>query len=242
MSDYNVKAVYVQLMDNILEKIRNGEYRVGDKIMSERQMSQRYGINRLTVRNAIKHLIDAGYLISIHGKGTFVSAMPKDERKVRFGDNENVSLSYSLRQSGYEASRKVLSFKRMAITEELKNEFENCEEVYELVRLSTIDSEPYAIQICYFPAGLFLDPERFDFGNNSLYTYMESQGHLPRKIISYMEATSLEEKYQKIMGVTPNKLLFYYEYYGYDEDERLVEFTKAYYKSEYTSFTYVTKK
>ena len=48
------KAVYVQLMENILEKIRTGEYRVGEKIMSERQMAQQYGINRLTVRNAIK--------------------------------------------------------------------------------------------------------------------------------------------------------------------------------------------
>ena len=50
------KAVYVQLMENILEKIRTGEYRVGEKIMSERQMAQQYGINRLTVRSAIKKL------------------------------------------------------------------------------------------------------------------------------------------------------------------------------------------
>ena len=52
------KAVYVQLMENILEKIRTGEYRVGEKIMSERQMAQQYGINRLTVRSAIKKLVE----------------------------------------------------------------------------------------------------------------------------------------------------------------------------------------
>ena len=50
------KAVYVQLMENILEKIRTGEYRVGEKIMSERQMAQQYGINRLTVRSAVEKI------------------------------------------------------------------------------------------------------------------------------------------------------------------------------------------
>lgn len=68
------KAVYVQLMENILEKIRTGEYRVGEKIMSERQMAQQYGINRLTVRSAIKKLVEEGTLVSIQGKGHLLSA------------------------------------------------------------------------------------------------------------------------------------------------------------------------
>ena len=92
------KAVYVQLMENILEKIRTGEYRVGEKIMSERQMAQQYGINRLTVRSAIKKLVEEGTLVSIQGKGTFVGRLPKNEKKVTFGDNENVSLSRNLVQ------------------------------------------------------------------------------------------------------------------------------------------------
>lgn len=105
------KAVYVQLMENILEKIRTGEYRVGEKIMSERQMAMQYGINRLTVRSAIKKLVEEGTLVSIQGKGTFVSRLPKNEKKVPFGDAENVSLSRNLVQKGFQSTRTVLSFK-----------------------------------------------------------------------------------------------------------------------------------
>lgn len=152
------KAVYVQLMENILEKIRTGEYRVGEKIMSERQMAQQYGINRLTVRNAIKKLVEEGTLVSIQGKGTFVSRLPKNEKKVVFGDNENVSLSQSLVQSGFQSSRTVLSFKKIENQGETRDYFPDSPQLYELIRLSRIDGQPYALQICYFPASLFKQP------------------------------------------------------------------------------------
>ena len=164
------KAVYVQLMENILEKIRTGEYRVGEKIMSERQMAQQYGINRLTVRSAIKKLVDEGTLVSIQGKGTFVSRLPKNEKKVTFGDNENVSLSRNLVQSGFQSTRTVLSFKQIENQGATRDYFPDSPQLYELIRLSRIDNQPYALQICYFPVSLFKQPERFNFGEGSLYT------------------------------------------------------------------------
>ena len=145
------KAVYVQLMENILEKIRTGEYRVGEKIMSERQMAQQYGINRLTVRNAIKKLVEEGTLVSIQGKGTFVSRLPKNEKKVVFGDNENVSLSQSLVQSGFQSSRTVLSFKKIENQGETRDYFPDSPQLYELIRLSRIDGQPYAFTDLLFP-------------------------------------------------------------------------------------------
>ena len=50
------KAIYVQLMDSIKKKIVDGELSIGERLPSERNMSQVYGINRLTVRNALKKL------------------------------------------------------------------------------------------------------------------------------------------------------------------------------------------
>ena len=50
--EYN--ALYIQLMNRILDKMRRGEYQVGDKMDSERVMAQQYGINRQTVRKAAR--------------------------------------------------------------------------------------------------------------------------------------------------------------------------------------------
>lgn len=50
------KPIYVQLMDSIKKKIQDGQLQVGDRLVSEREMSEQYGINRMTVRNAFKKI------------------------------------------------------------------------------------------------------------------------------------------------------------------------------------------
>ena len=62
--EYN--ALYIQLMNRILDKMRRGEYQVGDKMDSERVMAQQYGINRQTVRKALKKAISARCSEKVH--------------------------------------------------------------------------------------------------------------------------------------------------------------------------------
>ena len=56
----NGVAIYQQLMNTIKKKIVDGTLKIGDKLESERAMSSRYGISRMTVRNAIKSLEEEG--------------------------------------------------------------------------------------------------------------------------------------------------------------------------------------
>ena len=64
----NKKApLYQQLYDAILNKVRSGEYQVGEKIPSEEQLMTIYGVSRVTVRNAIKQLVDENILFVLSG-------------------------------------------------------------------------------------------------------------------------------------------------------------------------------
>lgn len=236
----NKNTVYQQLADNIRSKIVAGEYKVGEKIMSERKMAMLYGINRLTVRKAIQLLINEGTLEANHGSGTFVRTLQPSEHKVQLGTDENISLSSVLRQSGFNNSRKVLSFKKVKVDGTIQNYFKNVSEAYQLIRLSYIDNTPYALQICYFPCNLFRRPDRFDFGDGSLYTYMELQGHRPRTIVNDMWLTVIPDEFKEVMKLDSGELVFYYEYFGYDSNKIMVEFTQSYYNPEYTSFKYIS--
>ena len=62
---------YVQLADIIREKIKTKEIRPGDMLDSESAMVKKYGIARLTVREALNILVNEGLLEKRHGKGTF---------------------------------------------------------------------------------------------------------------------------------------------------------------------------
>ena len=238
----NEPPLYQQLADNIRSKIASGEYKVGDKIMSERKMAEIYDLNRLTVRKALDVLIQEGSLSAIRGSGTYVKAIVPANKKVHFGNDESISLSTVLRQSGFQSSRKVLSFRRIKTSGALKDYFPETEDVYELIRLSSIDKKPYALQICSFPANIFQQPERFDFAQESLYTYMELQGHYPKTVIADMWLTPIPNEYLDILKMDPGKLVFYYEYFGFDQNHAMVEFTKSYYDPTYTSFHYTAQK
>lgn len=63
--------LYVQLADTIREQIKTGEIKVGDMLPSENEMIKRYGMARLTVREALGVLVNEGLLEKRHGKGTF---------------------------------------------------------------------------------------------------------------------------------------------------------------------------
>ena len=231
--------LYRQLMDNIKHKIVSGELKIGDKIPSERTMAEQYGINRMTVRNALKKLEKEGILKSVRGSGTFVEKTPKIDGKVSLGnDNLIMSLSMQIRQNGMKSSKRVLSMKKVPCENELSAYFPNEKKLYEIIRLSMINDNPYALQKAYIPCSMFKDAERFDFSNFSLYDYMDDQGHRPKKMVSWLKIEPLPEEYLEIMGVGKNKNMFYY--FGTDEKENLVEYTISYHHPEYTTFQYTT--
>ena len=101
MMEYD--ALYVQLMNSILGKMQRGEYQVGDRLDSERVMSQQYGISRLTIRKALKKLEEQGYVMARRGSGTFVVKVPTSSRRIDQGAQANMSLGVLIRQSGYES-------------------------------------------------------------------------------------------------------------------------------------------
>jgi DNA-binding LacI/PurR family transcriptional regulator len=65
--------IRLQLSHILRREIGNGNYATGARIPSERDLAERYGISRASVRESITELIEAGILFRTVGKGTFVA-------------------------------------------------------------------------------------------------------------------------------------------------------------------------
>ncbi|MHB8065442.1 MAG: GntR family transcriptional regulator, partial [Ruminiclostridium sp.] len=65
--------LYYQVKENLMEKIKNKYFQVGDLIPSESELQAMYDVSRITIRRAIQELVQEGYLFTQQGKGTFVS-------------------------------------------------------------------------------------------------------------------------------------------------------------------------
>jgi DNA-binding FadR family transcriptional regulator len=59
----------------IVETVRLGVVGPGESLPAERELASRYGVSRDTIREAIRELSDAGYLVRVRGRygGTFVA-------------------------------------------------------------------------------------------------------------------------------------------------------------------------
>lgn len=68
-----------QLFDILREELESGEYKPGQKLMSESALAQKHGVSRLTVRAAIARLCALGYVETRTGEGSFVKERNNDQ-------------------------------------------------------------------------------------------------------------------------------------------------------------------
>lgn len=66
------KSALEIVIKQIKNEIKNGNLNPGEKLPSERELSNQIGVSRTTVREAVKALSFSGYLKSIQGKGIYV--------------------------------------------------------------------------------------------------------------------------------------------------------------------------
>lgn len=71
---------YQRLKEEIASWIAAGKYRPGDKLPSENELAEQFGLSRQTVRQSIGDLVAEGWLSREQGKGTFVAKLQSDRR------------------------------------------------------------------------------------------------------------------------------------------------------------------
>lgn len=64
--------LYEQVRQDLLDRLQAGEWSPGDALPPEMDLTESYGVSRVTIRRAISELARAGYLFRRSGKGTFV--------------------------------------------------------------------------------------------------------------------------------------------------------------------------
>jgi len=72
----STQRLYRQIADQLAELIRLGEFNAGDRLPSERDLSQQFGVSRASVREALLALEIDGLIDVRVGLGVFVNAAP----------------------------------------------------------------------------------------------------------------------------------------------------------------------
>jgi GntR family transcriptional regulator len=133
----------------LLEQV--GAMQPHDPLPNERELAQQFGVSRMTLRRALKELVDDGLVYAVRGQGTFVA-----ERRISKG-SDLTAFSEDMRARGLTPSSRLITAR---VTEAPDNvaydlELEPGAAVFELVRVRLADRLPMCVEHSHLPERFF---------------------------------------------------------------------------------------
>lgn len=102
------EPLHIQLKRAVLGEIREGRMHPGDRLPSEQELEDRYGVSRTTIRQAVASLATDGIVARIQGKGTFLQD-PEVSHVPRL-----TSFTQNMLAQGHVPSKELLESARVA--------------------------------------------------------------------------------------------------------------------------------
>lgn len=219
-------ALFEQIETDLKEKIKDGIYQPGQKIPTEAELIEAYGVSRITIRRAIEDLTKEGILIKKQGKGTFVQEkkiIRKISHTISFTEACNLS---SMVASSYVSMRKVLQPGELDIQE---SDLFSGESVVYIQRVRMADGVPVICENNYYPYSrfAFLLNESLD---GSLYQLLEKKYNIcvGNAQNSYIDATYAGKEIAEILDIASSEPIFLMSTEMYDTKNELIHVGKQY--------------
>jgi len=229
--------VYMQIADNLFNKIESGELSPGDRLPPERELSEIFGVNRLTVRRALQKLEIQGVLTRRQGAGTFVSE-PKIEQRAEV----IISFTRGMQRRGYIPGAEVIKLKKQGAEKSVIDALglSPSDPVYSIYRLRLINKEPVLLERLTIPANRFPQFENHDLTKRSLYEVMETEyGVLITSARQSLEPVIALEYEAEILHVLPGAALMLQRRLSFDQNEQPCEYGKDLYRGD--RFRFITE-
>ena len=227
--------LYIQIKEYIQRNIENGQYRLNEKIPSERQLAEQFNVNRLTVSKAIKELTREGLLYSRLSKGTYV-APPRFDQALQ----SLTSFTEDMTGRGKKPASRVI----YAAVEPADDEIARLlgiptgAEVVALHRIRMADHQVIALEKSYINHALCPRIlEKHDFSRESLYRTLREEYRLQLEYAHQtMQAQLIDDEEAALMGAKPLTPILYITRVTFDRNDQPVEFVCSSYRGDCYTF------
>ncbi len=221
---------YYQLYVILRHKIRRGEWQPGDMIPPESELVERYGVSRVTARQALEALANEGLIERHRGKGTFVAYPTIEQALTRI-----ISFTEDMRQRGAVPSTRVLSASLVPAPEDIAGKLgiDPGDELVRLERLRLADGEPMTVEESYlvhqFCPGLL----ELDYRSGSLRELLEVRYDLRWvRAKQVIRAINAPRALAAILSVKPNAALLFIERVSFNQQDIPGEYLRLYHRGD----------
>lgn len=221
---------YVGIASELRERILDQQLAPHTLMPSERELSEQFGVSRMTARRALTLLESEGYVYRRPPRGTFVA-----EPRVRFHIG---SFSEEATRLGRHASAVLLWSKETTDAPAAQAAFGLARDqpVHIFHRLRLMEDEPLALETTYFPADL--TPGILDFtGGGSLWRELRRRYSIELdRSTAVLEAIVLDEEACEQLGVRNATSGILLTRTTSDTDGRCVEYARDVYRADRAAF------
>ncbi|MEU0926794.1 MULTISPECIES: GntR family transcriptional regulator [Streptomyces violaceusniger group] len=179
------RAVFRQIADALREAIDKGRFREGDKLPSETELVDHFGVSRMTVRNALSLLQQEGLAVSEHGKGVFVRPRPPVRRLAsdrfarRHRDQGKAAFTVEAEAAGSRPEVDSLEVKEERPSQDISARLGSPRKVLARRRRYLLDGRPVEFATSYLPLDLARNTPiaQPNPGPGGIYARLEEMGH-----------------------------------------------------------------
>jgi len=224
----HILPLYEQVKKHLASLIDSGSLNPGDKLPSEKELEDDFGVSRVTIRRAFQELSHEGRIERVPGKGSFV-LKPKIEPLTAL-----TSFSENMRAQGYQPSyqQAVISIEAVQqpkVANMLGLSMDD--KVMHVSRLMLADGLPMAIQDAHLPYSIyqqnpaFFTPEVLT--NISMYKVLELElGINLYRAEEWVDASKAYVDEAEKLKISPGDNLLVIERLTFAEEDQPIEYVK----------------
>ncbi|MCF2938028.1 GntR family transcriptional regulator [Paenibacillus alkaliterrae] len=224
------RPLYLQIKNIIKDRILHGVYPIETNIPSEPQLETEFEVSKITVRNAIKELVQEGYLETNSGKGTKVirnTSASKLSTWKRFTE--------ILVEEGHRIQKQLLRMEAVVNEEGTEPYRLFGEQCLRLERLYLLNDAPY-IHYTHYLTMRRGDIELTDLNAQSLYGMFEERQISLANFRDRFAVAFAPSSVESILRVDEKTPLLKRSRYSYDETGEIIEFSVGYYNTEMQTY------
>ncbi|MDR2103347.1 MAG: GntR family transcriptional regulator [Treponema sp.] len=219
--------LYYQIENLLRQKIEDGEFEKGDIFLSERELMELFEVSRITVRQAIRSLVQAGYLQSSRGIGTTVVA----QKIMEDLHHKVISFSEEMALHGIVMNTSFCKINLVPADLVIARDFglESHARVYLLERIRCADKVPIVYTLTYLNPVLDLPLDGEEY-KDSLYRMLAEKLNI--RIVSgqeILEAIPADINIAAMLEIEKNMPVFKRTRITMDQHGRTIEHSICYY-------------
>lgn len=229
--------LYTQIKEALRAKIIDGTYVAHQRLPSESEMINAFGVSRITVRQAMNDLQKEGLVFKVHGKGTFV-AMPSISQEL----THLQGFAEAMSQLGHETFSEVFGLANVKGSSIVcaKLGLADGERVTEIRRVRYLNREPVSVDYSWVRYEIGSHLTKHNLRDKDLFFLLENELGQPLHSADVeIDASSASAEIAARLKMTPNSPILLLERLTYASQNKPLVFEYLHYRAG--SFKYTLK-